>query len=54
MIVQIDFEAKSGSGNLKGRLKLGCDRPFIYYHTLMNEPDYECPRCNSDKHVTVP
>ncbi len=31
-----------------------CNKPFIYYHTGMDEPDYECPRCNSNKLVTVP
>jgi rubrerythrin len=31
-----------------------CGRPFIYYTTAMDEPDYECPRCNSSEYVTVP
>lgn len=31
-----------------------CSRPFVYYFSGMDEPDWECPRCNSDKYVTVP
>lgn len=31
-----------------------CSRPFIYYCSTMEEPDYDCPRCKSNKDVTVP
>lgn len=31
-----------------------CGQDFMYYSTDMDKPNYTCPKCDSNKYVTVP